>query len=257
MILTCPNCSMRYSASSTAIGGEGRKVRCASCGHNWQVDASGEEKPTEELFLATKAAPASAEESKSEEQSTPEQEQQVRKDPKVAQAIRARREAERQHKKLIKQRVIWGGTIAAVILLFVGSWVFKADMVRIWPKTASIYSALGAKVNIVGLEVHDITAVRKIRGGTSVLQISGTVVNISKRKQQVPLLTAEILDDKDQPVFSWLVETKTKELDKGEKFSFTTDFREPPVGALRVIVMFADQKELQVSDTDAKVVATD
>jgi len=242
---------MRYSASSTAIGGEGRKVRCASCGHNWQVDASGEEKRDQELFLANEAEFSSPENMETEDPAAPEQQQQVRRDPKVAQAIRARREAERQQKKLIKQRVIWGGAVAVVVLLFAASWVFKMDVVRIWPKTASFYSALGVSVNIVGLEIHDITAMRKMRGGTNVLQISGAVVNVTKRKQQVPLLAAEILDDQGQPVFSWLVEIEQKELEEGEKLSFTTDFREPPAGALRVMIMFADPKEQQIPETES------
>jgi len=35
MILSCPQCRARYMIPSTSVGGEGRDVRCAKCGHEW------------------------------------------------------------------------------------------------------------------------------------------------------------------------------------------------------------------------------
>lgn len=40
MILTCPNCATRYVIPDTAIGAEGRQVRCANCKHSWFQEAA-------------------------------------------------------------------------------------------------------------------------------------------------------------------------------------------------------------------------
>ncbi len=51
MILTCPSCATRYVVPDSAIGHEGRRVRCASCKHSWFQEGA-------ELAARPETAPA-------------------------------------------------------------------------------------------------------------------------------------------------------------------------------------------------------
>jgi predicted Zn finger-like uncharacterized protein len=56
MIIACPACATRYVVPDSAIGVEGRTVRCAKCRHSWFQDG-----PVLDLATAPEAAPPPAE----------------------------------------------------------------------------------------------------------------------------------------------------------------------------------------------------
>lgn len=138
--------------------------------------------------------------------------------------------------------MVWAGIGASYLLVLAAAWIFRVDVVRIWPNTASAYAALGGKVSYYGLEIRDIAMTRTINGGASVIQISGQVVNISKKPKPVPLLQAEIFDENGKTLFSWLIEPEQQSLEKDSKLAFVSEIRDPPPGKLQFEIGFSNEK---------------
>ncbi len=60
MIIACPACSTRYAVPDSAIGVEGRTVRCAKCRHSWYQEGPELERVLDGVSAAPAEAPAQA-----------------------------------------------------------------------------------------------------------------------------------------------------------------------------------------------------
>ncbi len=47
MIITCPNCNIKYSIKKTILGTDGKKVKCFDCGHEWNQTLDTKKKSLE------------------------------------------------------------------------------------------------------------------------------------------------------------------------------------------------------------------
>ena len=81
MIIACPACTTRYVVPDSAIGVEGRTVRCAKCRHSWFQD--GAPVAPEAMPAERAAAPVAAPAQESEPVSQP-----VAAEPASARAVR-------------------------------------------------------------------------------------------------------------------------------------------------------------------------
>jgi predicted Zn finger-like uncharacterized protein len=249
MILVCPSCDTRYFAEDNAIGKEGRRVRCASCGHSWFAKPQDEDAPAAAVDTGL----------------TREQVERLRQTAAANSAARAGPHAEfraREHAR--RQRARSGAAFIAWLLGFVifagaaGAAVFfRNDVADAWPRAASLYRMVGLDVNRFGLLLENVGAKRSFDGTTPVLTVTGSAVNQSKERRAVPELRVSLRDENGKEIQSWKDSLSAEFLDPGQRVEFTSRFEAPPVETYRLSVTFAPKPGEAPSEGGATVESGD
>jgi predicted Zn finger-like uncharacterized protein len=235
MILVCPSCDTRYFADETAIGNDGRRVRCASCGHSWFV------KPPEE---GGAAAPAPAE----DVGLTREQVERLRQTAAANAAsrsgphaeFRAREQNRRQRQRSVAAITAWLIGFGVFGASAAGLVVFRDDVVEAWPRSASFYRLAGLEVNRFGLKLLDEDARRSFDGTTPVLTVTGGVLNDGLEVRPAPHIRISLLDEAGAELHVWTDSIGVDVVQPGERVDFTSRIVAPPVETFRLTVTFTD-----------------
>ncbi|MGO4727827.1 MULTISPECIES: DUF3426 domain-containing protein [unclassified Inquilinus] len=185
MIVTCPSCSTRYLVDPAAIGHDGRRVKCARCGHLWRESSV-------EVVAAAPASPHS-----------------VLVGPAAAQAAPAAAAGQiRNLPAVIAPRRRDGpavGVALAVLLIggLAGVGYFARDsIVRFWPPAIQLYDTIGVPVAEPvetgalgqGLVLQELQ-VRRIAGaGLEQVVVTGRVENRALVTRPVPPIEVRLLD---------------------------------------------------------------
>lgn len=216
MILTCSSCAARFEVDSAALGEAGRKVRCGRCGHSWH------QAPEPRLDVANKdQVPAPI--------------------PKLQEFDDARRRSSgdkgRGAGRTEPRRGLWTAWLLFLLVLaaiVMGLWLGRDAIVAALPEAGRLYQALGIKVGAdrqnegEGLDLRDVTQIRRLVNGEHVLLIEGAIVNITDQPRAVPQLRAEITDDKDEVVSEWSFQAEADSLPPGGLTTFQTSTKDPP-----------------------------
>ena len=269
MIVTCPECSTRYKVDKNAIGTNGRAVRCSQCHASWfvsealdmaafsaqQAEAAAaatkaKEMHSSELTMLERAQRADLEQMTTEQTHTEQSKFGAVPTEETPPHILLRDKADnhRRRRRLAAVASIW-----AVPLLLIGSIVsvsyfFRQDIVTAMPNTATAYKALGIDVSLSGLTIEDPITRSAYINGESVLVINGAVKNISTRPRDVPLIELSLHSPSDEKLVSWLVDTNTARLEKGERASFTSEYPGAPIDAAVLRYRFADETAVLVQE---------
>lgn len=232
MILVCPSCDTRYFADDSAIGRDGRRVRCVSCGHSWFAKTQEEG-----------AAPAPAEDTGL----TREQVERLRQTAAANSATRAGPHAEyraREHARRKRERrqasvIAWVVGFVAFVGAAIGAVVFRNEVANAFPKTATLYRLVGLEVNRFGLALESVNAKRSFDGTTPVLTVTGAAVNNSDESREAPKLRVVLRDEDGKQVKEWTDQLSVAQLGPGERVEFSSRFEAPPVETYRLTVTFA------------------
>lgn len=242
MILTCPECATRYSVADDGIGPDGRKVRCQACSHVWR--ASPPDEPLE-LTQAQETPNSGFDGADLAEAPAPE----------LPRAFRARAEQQRRMRRAATAGAVWAGMASLLIALLGAAWLFRVDVVEMYPRAAAAYAAVGAPVNPVGLEFEAISARPAARSPGQVL-VSGALRNVREREATAPTIRVALLDADGVEIGHQLVTVPGEPVAPGAVLGFATLVPDPGGRAADVGLTFV-RGEAAVVRAPALTVAPD
>jgi predicted Zn finger-like uncharacterized protein len=226
MILTCPECATRYFVGEDAVSDQGRTVRCTACGNSWRVE------PETPLDLTEAHAPPRP-------RPAPLAPSPDLKAVELPRAFRARVEETKRVREAAATGAVWAAIIGAFALLIIGALIFRVDVVRMWPRTAGAYAAIGLPVNPFGLIIERVQAQPALQDGRAVLMVTGVVRNIRSKPSLAPALSIALLDKAGKPVAARTARVADPMVPAGGLRIFSVPLFDPPAGAATVEVVFS------------------
>ena len=255
MIIACPACTTRYAVPDTAIGVEGRTVRCAKCRHSWFQDGPVLVAPTappvsvpEPVAVAAapvhvpEPAPAGPELAESEPPIT-----RVSPQPPLAEEPAAQREFVsaptdsdddyssfhyeppfRVRRNPARMWMIAASLFAVVSLSAIGAVAYYGlpDWVPLARPTFA-----EAQAGLMLEFPPNRQDRRTLPNGTEFFGASGTIRNVGRETRTVPSLLIVLRDARERIVYSWEVAPPKRSLAPGESVTVNEAVTDVPKSA--------------------------
>jgi len=114
----------------------------------------------------------------------------------------------------------------------------RSEVVRFFPQTASLFSAIGLPVNLRNLKFENMRISKETQEGLAALVIEGSIVSIASKPTEVPRLRFAARDGAGQEVYTWSSMPSRSTIGPGEKLEFRSRLVSPPESATDVVVRF-------------------
>lgn len=239
MILECSECRTRYLVPDSAIGSEGRTVRCANCKHSWFQTP-----PPLDLVARADAIRAEQAAYGPVDQPTASPAPQAAApaahfvDPSVDQDdVAAAAGDEDFHPRRNPARRWTIAAIAAAVILSAGIGglaYFGGEGLG-----ARLGIQVGAAETPLRIEQYPIDR-RELTNGSELFAVSGRIVNPTASAQPVPDIRAELRDAQGRLVFSWMIAPQQRTLAPRGSVEFNSAKLDVPSSSKRLDFSFAN-----------------
>jgi predicted Zn finger-like uncharacterized protein len=281
MHIVCPHCTTSYAVNPATFGDTGRTVRCSRCKEVWlarpedlaraevRVPAMAEPDPDEDMSAwgLTEDEPEAAAEPgvpvidspsisadwPAESKDEPDWTTMARDDdvagPRFARASRLA--ALRRFAPKISLRVPYlprlnlSFACAGMAALTLALMIWRVDVVKLLPQTATFYQMVGLNVNLRGLAFKDVKVSTETVDDKPVLVIEGHIVGESRSiPVALPRLRFIVRDAQGTEIYAWSAVLEQQGLNPGDKAWFRSRLASPPAEGRSLDVRFFNKRDL-------------
>lgn len=245
MIISCPQCETSYNIPEDSLRPDGRKVRCSSCSHRWQVHAPPVEEHSQVIADDEAIDPLLAE---TDADGIDQQEDSNSRAPKFHPANPATGKVRTR----TSLKAIAGWFALLLVVASLAAFVLARHQVaQALPFTKPIYSLLGLGENDpLHLRLSDVGSEEIIEEGRAVIVISGLVINEGAAAESVPDLHVSLLDSMQSEITTGIFGTLETELESGGITTFEARFPDPPDEAKLFSVSFGGHAETKAASME-------
>ena len=270
MHIICPHCTTSYAIDLATLGASGRTVRCSRCKEVWLA------RPEQAIALAA-SAPVTAGgddvaaewERMASEETGAEQDTPVVDSPSISADWPTGAEADWPSAAQHDAEEVGAGrprplsrlrhfltppalfhapglstACAAMGALVLALVVWRADVVRLLPQTATFYRMVGLEVNLRGLSFKDVKISNETVDGKPVLVIEGVITGETHKAVELPRLRFSVRDAQGAEIYAWNAVLEQAVLKPGEKAWFKSRLASPPPEGRNIDVRFFTKKDI-------------
>ena len=133
---------------------------------------------------------------------------------------------------------------AAMGALVLALVIWRVDVVRLLPQTASFYKMVGLEVNLRGLTFKDVKITTETVEGKPVLVIEGVIVGEAKKPVELPRLRFSVRDAQGAEIYAWNAVLEQPVLKPGERAWFKSRLALPPPEGRNIDVRFFSKRDV-------------